>query len=143
MTEQLLPHLSSEMPTLVGGLPWLVVIDGLLFSAALLAVIFLVYSEVHLTRESARDLSSRALPSTLRGCTRVLSLLRSAIIGLAVVVAVWWALRTNISAVSPGFHELVFGVIFGLMLLPVYVVTRLLQLGMTRFADRIDALGHA
>jgi hypothetical protein len=140
--ERLLPHISSEMPRVAESLPWLVWLDALLFVCTVLGVVSLIYCEVRLTKESSKILISRALPRTLRDCARAFSILQWVCIGSGLIMAAWWAIKTNSGAGSPALPELVFGVLIGLVLMPIYLAGRLFQLALSKLVDRIEELGR-
>jgi hypothetical protein len=57
-------------------------------------------------------------------------------------VSAWWAIKTNSGAGSPALPELVFGVLIGLVLVPIYLAGRLFQLALSKLVDRIEELGQ-
>lgn len=138
--ESFTPHLAQKMPWVAAALPWLLLIDAVMFVAALIGSVSLARRAARMTAEEARASVAGSQYRIYRDSSRHLRVARRAVvIGAALdVIAVAILLITD--RLSPELSDIFFLVIGIGFFLPLYLSLSVLEKGFSVFAKQCETI---
>lgn len=143
LTDLLAPNLSQAMPAVAHALMWLLVADALMIASVLIAAISLVYFRIRLASDDPRLFTGDGRLGHFRQAERALRHLRRVVVVLALLIGVIWVVLAATGRSRADLVELLFSVIGGALLLPIYFVITILHNALARVAERLEELSRS
>jgi len=135
LEQWLTPTLALTMPGLARAIPWLLALDGLMVMATIVATAALSLFAFRLEIREPNVAFATALATLFRQTAESLAKVRIVFIGIAVMTVASWGVLAAVFGINAETNELLFSLVLGALVLPIYVTVTVLSRAMSRSAS--------